>query len=674
MLEQLNEPLLIRGYFSAKTHPLLAPLVPQIRDMIREYELASGGKVRAEFVDPRENPELEQEAAQKYSIKPVPFQIEGKYEASLVNSYFNILVLYGDKFEELSFQDLIEVKASMRGKLDVRLRNLEYDLTRSIKKVLYGFQGTDALFANMQQPVEFIGYISADAKLPEKLQQFKGEMVTVVKDLEQRSKGKLKMEILEPEAEGGKVAAEIGERYEFRPMIASLFNPERFYFYMVLKAKDRVVQIPLPEGLSVDALKQGLDAGLKRFAAGFLKTIGLVTPPLPPPNPYLERFMGPQGKHFTGLTQKLGENYSVKNVDLKKGVVPGDVDLLMVVAPDKLDQKQLFAVDQFLMRGGTVVLSTAPYSVVRAPNALNAEKRESGLEDWLERYGITLKDQFVLDPQCDPYPVPRQRNLGGFTVEEIELKEYPYFVSIRANGMNEKNPILSGLPQVTMNWSSPLLVDEAKNKDRKVTKLMWSSPDSWTSSAKTVTPDYRVDNRFGVKREGKIESRVVAAAVEGVFESYFKDKEAPLAQDKKPEEGKQDAKDKDKKDKTDDAVFSGKIDRSPESARVVVYASNEFLSDEVLQVSAMLQSTAYLSSLQLMENTADWSLEDPILLSIRSRGGFSKTLAPMDKSAKFFWEYVVCYGGSLLGLAVVFLLYRLRRKEREARYAQLLAA
>ena len=53
LLRQLDEPLLIRGYFSARTHPLLAPLEPQLRDLIREYEVAGQGRVRVEFVDPR---------------------------------------------------------------------------------------------------------------------------------------------------------------------------------------------------------------------------------------------------------------------------------------------------------------------------------------------------------------------------------------------------------------------------------------------------------------------------------------------------------------------------------------------------------------------------------------------------------------------------------------------
>ncbi len=63
-LKQLQEPLLIRGYFSNKTHPLLAPLVPQLRDLIEEFQTASESKIRAEFIDPLDHPELEQEAAE----------------------------------------------------------------------------------------------------------------------------------------------------------------------------------------------------------------------------------------------------------------------------------------------------------------------------------------------------------------------------------------------------------------------------------------------------------------------------------------------------------------------------------------------------------------------------------------------------------------------------------
>ena len=128
-LERLKEPLLIRGYFSQKTHPLLAPLVPRLKDLLEEYAIAGGGKVRVEIVDPARDPELENEANTKYGIRAVPFQVQDRHQAALVNSYLDVLVQYGDEYEVLGFRDLIEVKVLGESDLDVRLKNPEFDIT-----------------------------------------------------------------------------------------------------------------------------------------------------------------------------------------------------------------------------------------------------------------------------------------------------------------------------------------------------------------------------------------------------------------------------------------------------------------------------------------------------------------------------------------------------------------
>lgn len=54
-LAALAEPLTIRGYFSSKTHPLLAPLVPQIQDLLQEYAIAAGGRAEVTFIDPTQD-------------------------------------------------------------------------------------------------------------------------------------------------------------------------------------------------------------------------------------------------------------------------------------------------------------------------------------------------------------------------------------------------------------------------------------------------------------------------------------------------------------------------------------------------------------------------------------------------------------------------------------------
>jgi ABC-2 type transport system permease protein len=167
--------------------------------------------------------------------------------------------------------------------------------------------------------------------------------------------------------------------------------------------------------------------------------------------------------------------------------------------------------------------------------------------------------------------------------------------------------------------------------------------------------------------------------VEGRFESYFKGKPSPLLEGKKDEKNgakQEDSEDKNKdpgKEENKPPVITSVIEKSPESSRVFVIGSNEFLSDQVLQISAMGGTTRYLNSLQLVENAVDWSLEDQSLLAIRSRGHFSRTLAPMDKSAKTVWE-LISYGLAIGGLIGIFLLYWLRRRSLAEHYNRLLSA
>ncbi len=114
LLQGLAEPLTIRAYVSEKTHPLLAPLLPQLADLLREYEIAGRGKVDAEVIDPTTNADVEVEANQTYGIQPTPFQVAGRYESSVINAYFDVLVRYGDQSEVLNFRDLIEVQSKPR--------------------------------------------------------------------------------------------------------------------------------------------------------------------------------------------------------------------------------------------------------------------------------------------------------------------------------------------------------------------------------------------------------------------------------------------------------------------------------------------------------------------------------------------------------------------------------
>lgn len=658
-LAQLQEPLLLRGYFSAKTHPLLAPLVPQLRDLLREYEVAGKGSVRVEMIDPAEHPQLEEEANQKYGISAVPFQVADRYQASLVNSYFNVLVKYGDSHQVLGFGDLIEVKAGTTADIDVQLRNPEFDLTRAIKQVLHSYQAGGNLFDSIEGNMEFIGYVSGDGLLPEQLATYKNAINEQLQEVADQSGGRFSVQFIEPEANGNAVAQRIQEEWGFKPMVASLFDTQQFYFYLTVSDDRQVVQVPTGEFNSAN-FRQSLDASLKRFASGFTKTVAFVAPQI---DPRMAQY-GMMGPQFRNLEQAITRDHTIRMEELGDGSVTAEADLLMVVAPENMGEKQLFAIDQFLMRGGTVVLATSSFMSRSAGGNLMMMPRNSGLQEWLDSHGVNIDQQLVLDPRNSAFPVPVTRQVGGFSFQEVAMVDYPYFVDAGEDGLNGDHPITSGVPQATLSWASPINIDAAANADRQVIELIKSSDQSWLSSSTDVLPRINDTGMSDWQAPGATQASLLGVLVSGRFESYFAGKPSPLLPDQKdPPDGETAAVEEEPTELTIGSV----IERSPESARLIVYASNDFLTDQILRTMSSMSGAQYMGPLELVANTIDWSLEDGGLLGIRSNAHFNRTLPPIDKETQLFWEYLN-YGVAVFGLLMISLIQRRRRRNRDLAY------
>ena len=665
-LTQLQEPMLIRGYFSEKTHPLLAPLVPQIKDLLQEYEVAAKGRVRVEFIDPQKNPELEEEANTSFGIKPMPFQVADRYQASIVSSYFNVLVQYGDEHEVLGFRDLIEVSARAESDVEVLLRNPEHDITRAIKTVLQNYQSAGNLFDTVKQNITFTGYISANDKLPEQLIEFKKTVKQQLENIQLKSNNKLTVNFVEPEKNGGSLAKQIAEDYGFQPMSTSIFSNQSFYFYLTLVGGEQMVQIPLDD-FSEASFDRNLDAAIKRFASGFNKNVALVTPNAEPYNGYAM----PSAK-YSQLERMLGAEFNVLKEDLSDGSVSGEADILMLMSPKSLDQKQLFAVDQFLMKGGTVIAATSPYSVNFRGGSLSMSPVESGLSQWLSHHGLSIENSLVMDPSNASFPIPVTRNVGGFQLQEMRMLDYPYFADIRA-GLNKDNLITSELPQLTMAWSSPINIDDKKS-NVSFTPLVSSSAEAWTSSSLNIMPTVNQLGETNYSAEGDTKEQLMGVIAQGKFTSYFADKESPLLVENKTAENKNTAEESSASSNPEENSFdvTSVINHAPESARIILFSSNDFVQDQVLQFTGGVSQTDYLNSLQLLVNTIDWSLEDRALMSIRSRGNFNRTLPPMEHSEQLFWEYGN-YILALVMLAGIAILERQRRKNKQRHYLTWLA-
>ena len=157
------------------------------------------------------------------------------------------------------------------------------------------------------------------------------------------------------------------------------------------------------------------------------------------------------GPTFSNLERAVTRDYSIRLEDLSDGNVAPDADILAVIAPRMLDNKSVYAIDQFLMRGGTVVLATSPYSAELRGGRLRLQDWESGLQPWLTHHGLDIQRTLVLDKQNTLFPAPVTRRAGEYEFQDAQLIDYPYFIDLRQPGL-ATHPVTGNLPQVTMAW------------------------------------------------------------------------------------------------------------------------------------------------------------------------------------------------------------------------------
>jgi len=642
-LAQLDEPLTIEGFFSQKTHPLLQPLVPQLHDLIDEYQVYGHGKVHVKFADPNSDDQLEQQIQQQYGIRSIPFRVQGRHEQSVVNSYFQVLVKYGDQYQVLGIDDLIDVNQDENG-LDVRLRNPEYAITRAIRRVSQDFTSTEALLAKLPQQATITAYISPGT-LPDDMKKMPDTLQKVVADLKKAGGDKLAFQMVDPSKDPA-VAKKLADDYGIQPFAQDLMGHDTFWAHIVLQVGKETERLVPNPGMSEADLKKAFEGAFKRAVPGELKSVGIVTSKPPEQNPNLPpQYRQPQQKaDYQSLHQALAQDFSVQDVDVSGGVVPDDLDVMLIGKPGKLDDKARFAIDQYLMRGGSVIALASGWHVEANRQGIKVKANAPDLLDLLDTYGVKVSHSLLMDAQNAPFPVPVQEHRGPFTFQRIEMIPYPFFPDIRQDGFASSNMILAGLDNVTLPWGSPLTVDvpEAKKGEKApidTTVLLRTSSRSWTNDSGDIQPDFQKYPKAGFSVPSKTRSKVVAVALTGTFPSYF-----------------------DKHQLGDTGDFADRVlKQSLPGARLVVLGSSDIASDLMLGFASQMGGEVHRPDLQLVENAIDWAVEDPGLAQIRSAGEFARTLEPLTEQQRRNYElgnYLVV----LLAMGLIVVLPKRRRK------------
>jgi len=608
-LKEIDQPLLIRGYLSNSTHPLLAPLVPRMRDLLDEYSIQGKGEIRVEIVDPLLEPELEKEAARKYRIRPVSFHSENRHQASVINTYFNIMVAYKDQFQVLNYKELVELKASA-GKHEVDLNNPEYQITRAIRSVVSKADREVDSFENSEDPVVLTAYVSSPALLPNENRETVKVLEQLGKTLTSTSNENFDLFFVNPDND------QLTQQYlenEFDVKPSENDTQQPYWFYFTITDGKKTAPVSFEDQPDEIAIKQSIFSAYKQLLPDSVKTVALMRPlPAPGPAGVIESPIIP--KRYTTLRDVIRQSVKVIDVDLRDGKVPGQVDFLMVLAPRFLQPVQISAIQSYLQQGGTVLIATSPIDV-NLNFISEVHSVSSGLEQWLLKLGVSIENTLVLDKQHGQYSLPVMRASGNMRMRGTNVINYPYIIDVRGEGLNQQSVITEKLGQIFVPWSSPIKVDSQLNKNRNVIPLLTSSIDNWLSDSSMVLPDFEryPDIGFEVINE-QATSQVLATMIEGSFD-----------------------------EKEDDN----------ETSRLIIVGSSSLFTDIFADKMTQVLRSEYKRPAQFMQNIIDWSLEDQGLLNVlRKHSQFTRTLETLSDEEKTYWEYLN-YVLGIVGLLLV---------------------
>jgi ABC-type uncharacterized transport system involved in gliding motility auxiliary subunit len=480
---------------------------------------------------------------------------------------------------------------------DTLLRGAQLDLTQN--KLYTVSDGTERIVENLKEPVNLYLFFSERTATPiPQMRSYGIRVRELLEDLASRSKGKLTLKVIDPEpfSEEEDRATELG--------ISGLpMNTGGDKLYLGLAATnstDGKESIPYLDPNLEEQLEYDVAKLIYRLSTAKRPVVGWLSS-LPMQGDFDMQTGRPRPPYVVyGQVEQL---YTLRNLEPSLTAIDADVDVLVLVHPKDLPPPALYAIDQFVMRGGHVLAFVDPNSQADQsgadpgnPMMQMAADKSSHLEPLLTAWGVDFKsDQVVVDLE------------RGLRVSMREGEAPSQHIAILGfdDTSVSKDVITTTLTSINMATAGSL-------KPVEGSKLKFE-PLIHTSSQAGLLPSQRfammmdpATLRDGFKPSGE---QIVAARVSGDAPSAFPDG---------PPEGV--------------AAPAGALKASAKPINVVVIADTDLLSDmmwvQTRNFFGQTISQPFANNGELVWNALDNLAGSADLISIRGRASYSR---PFDK-------------------------------------------
>jgi ABC-type uncharacterized transport system involved in gliding motility auxiliary subunit len=326
------------------------------------------------------------------------------------------------------------------------------------------------------------------------------------------------------------------------------------------------------------------------------------------------------------VVHHLRQQYDVRKVETDTDEIK-DVDILLVIHPKNLSEKTLFAIDQFVLKGGRAIVCVDPRCF--ADNASNPLQQQgstpsSDLNRLLRTWGVEMLDgSFAGD-----------RSIAMFTqVNRNErLQKLIGYLQLSQECINRENVITAHLNEVRLFFGGVLRKTNDSGQEslagqNEIIELLQTteSGNSWQVEGPWDWIRINPEQMMKYFADGK-EPVVMGYLIKGRFKSSFPDgiEVADESKEEKSGEGDAASDSNDAGAEKEPKRLTGLAEASSDCA-VIVFSDVDFISDMVAYRDTMFgMKVAVANNSDLMLNAIEDLGGSGELIGIRSRGNFQR--------------------------------------------------
>jgi ABC-type uncharacterized transport system involved in gliding motility auxiliary subunit len=140
------------------------------------------------------------------------------------------------------------------------------------------------------------------------------------------------------------------------------------------------------------------------------------------------------------IYQELEQSYKTKMLDPNFASIPSDVEVLMIAQPGALNDKQLYAIDQFVLRGGRALVFVDPYSEIAGANGgQSGSPIVSDLPRLFQAWGVHFTSDKVIADRALAARVQLSEDPRN------PVAEYPIWLHLTPDNFDTSDPVTANL-------------------------------------------------------------------------------------------------------------------------------------------------------------------------------------------------------------------------------------